>query len=265
MKGKYLVNELASITGMTRDTLRYYEQQGLIQPKKNQYNNYREFEFNDIYRLMAIDFYRKRDFSIKEIRDLQDNSQFSFMKQTIRKKRIEVETAILQHKIKLEKLKKLADFCENVEECLNQISIKRMPLFEVVDHFSDFSSCKEYNKIVNQCEEETDMLSMVIRSYNFDSQGIKSSRFLIVKEILDDRITEEAVYLNFPKCLYTVVIDDPKEQNSESIPLKMFDKVSRWARHKEIQLLGEAYVHTIMVAFEENREQAILEIFVPFK
>ena len=56
--------------GFTRETLRYYEETGLISPKREKYSQYREFDFYDMSRLMTIDFYRKRGFTPVQIKNL---------------------------------------------------------------------------------------------------------------------------------------------------------------------------------------------------
>lgn len=59
----YHMKDIFEHLGFTRETLRYYEEIGLIKPKRGQYSRYREFDLFDISRLMAIDFYKKRGFS----------------------------------------------------------------------------------------------------------------------------------------------------------------------------------------------------------
>ncbi len=57
----YHMKDIFEHLGFTRETLRYYEEIGLIKPKRGQYSRYREFDLFDISRLMAIDFYKKRE------------------------------------------------------------------------------------------------------------------------------------------------------------------------------------------------------------
>ena len=56
--------------GFTRETLRYYEEIGLLSPKRSQGSQYREFDLYDMSRLMSIDFYKKRGFSPVEMKGL---------------------------------------------------------------------------------------------------------------------------------------------------------------------------------------------------
>ncbi|MBE6053891.1 MAG: MerR family transcriptional regulator [Clostridium sartagoforme] len=62
-----LINEVCSLTGLTKKAISYYEKQGLIKPKKSN-NGYREYSKEDIYLLNEIALYRKLDIAIKDIK-----------------------------------------------------------------------------------------------------------------------------------------------------------------------------------------------------
>ena len=66
----YHTKDIFNHLGLTRETLRYYEEIGLIRPKRGQNSKYREFDLYDMSRLMSIDFYKKRGFSPIEIKTL---------------------------------------------------------------------------------------------------------------------------------------------------------------------------------------------------
>jgi len=60
-------NEVMKETGLTKKAIYYYEEVGLINPKKEEYSNYRLYTRGDIKRLIVINALRKLDFSIKDI------------------------------------------------------------------------------------------------------------------------------------------------------------------------------------------------------
>ena len=73
MLKKYRTGELLDYLGVSRDTLRFYEEKGLLCPKKNHENNYRNYDMFDIFKIMVIDFYKKRGMSIQQIQYLLEN------------------------------------------------------------------------------------------------------------------------------------------------------------------------------------------------
>jgi len=62
------INEVMKETGLTKKAIYYYEEVGLIRPKKEEESNYRIYTMDDINRLITIHALRKLDFSIKDIK-----------------------------------------------------------------------------------------------------------------------------------------------------------------------------------------------------
>ena len=50
----YNIGEVSKYLGISRDTLKFYENKGLINPKKNSGNGYREYDHFDIYDITTI-------------------------------------------------------------------------------------------------------------------------------------------------------------------------------------------------------------------
>ncbi len=67
MLKRYHTSDLIKFFGVPRDTLRFYEEKGLLNPVKNSENNYRNYDMFDIYNLMIVDFHKKRGMTINQI------------------------------------------------------------------------------------------------------------------------------------------------------------------------------------------------------
>ncbi len=63
------ISELARQTGISKDTIRYYENFGLITkpPRSNKYNNYRVYSQEDVKWLVFIKELRSLHFGLREI------------------------------------------------------------------------------------------------------------------------------------------------------------------------------------------------------
>ncbi len=62
------IQELENRTGITKQNIRFYEKKGLLSPKRNESNNYREYTKEDEKTLKDIRMLRKLDVSIEDIR-----------------------------------------------------------------------------------------------------------------------------------------------------------------------------------------------------
>lgn len=63
------INEVEALVGITKKNIRFYEEQGLLTPKRNTENGYREYTEQEINTLSRIKLFRKLGVSIEEIRN----------------------------------------------------------------------------------------------------------------------------------------------------------------------------------------------------
>lgn len=71
----YLISEMAKKTGLTTDTIRFYEKKGFIQPNFRASNQYRYYGEQALKRLLFIQRCRALDMSLKEIETLIELEQ----------------------------------------------------------------------------------------------------------------------------------------------------------------------------------------------
>lgn len=64
------INEVESLVNITKKNIRFYEEQGLLNPKRNSENGYRDYSEEDVKILQQIKLLRKLGVSIEEIRQM---------------------------------------------------------------------------------------------------------------------------------------------------------------------------------------------------
>lgn len=65
------INQVEELVGITKKNIRFYEDQGLLNPERNHENGYREYSLADVETLNKIKLLRKLAFPIDAIRKLQ--------------------------------------------------------------------------------------------------------------------------------------------------------------------------------------------------
>lgn len=65
------IYQVEELVGITRKNIRFYEDEGLLNPERNPENGYREYSLKDVRQLEKIKLLRKLDVPIEEIRLLQ--------------------------------------------------------------------------------------------------------------------------------------------------------------------------------------------------
>ena len=66
----YSQKDICSLLGITRETLRHYEKEGIISPHVNPQNQYRYYDETHVYLIAETKRYQANDFSLEEIRDM---------------------------------------------------------------------------------------------------------------------------------------------------------------------------------------------------
>ena len=64
------INEVEGLVGITKKNIRFYEEQGLLSPKRNTENSYREYGEEEVQILRRIKLLRKLGIPIEEIRQM---------------------------------------------------------------------------------------------------------------------------------------------------------------------------------------------------
>lgn len=67
------INQVEELVGITKKNIRFYEKEGLISPRRNPENSYREYNLEDVQELKKIKLLRQLDIPIEKIRQLQNN------------------------------------------------------------------------------------------------------------------------------------------------------------------------------------------------
>lgn len=260
----YLANDLYKNLGLTRETLRYYEEIGLIAPERNPNSQYREFIFSDISRLMSIDFYRKRGFTPLEIRELMQPNKPSDHLRYLSKKADDLEENIKAQQRMAGRLNDTKRFYEYARNAKGTFSVNELPLYLVQESFDAVSSLKKYQKrVINYLDlQQEDILSNLVRAVTFDSSGYRGSGMCVVKKATEREQLTEKKYLESGKCLYTVLEAD---SHDDSIMEDMFFSCYEWAVEHHAHFKGVAYIFIRFVALSEQTERNFYEVWIPLE
>lgn len=68
------INQVEELVEITKKNIRFYEEQGLLSPKRNPENGYRDYSLKDVDDLMKIKLLRKLSVPMEEIRLLQQGT-----------------------------------------------------------------------------------------------------------------------------------------------------------------------------------------------
>lgn len=118
------IGDVEARVGVTQKNIRFYEEAGLLQPRRNAGNGYREYSEADVERLQRIKLLRKLDVPLAEIRTLLDGQ-------------LTLAEGMQRHAIALEsRQKSLAgalEFCKALGEAGTLASIDAAALLQALE------------------------------------------------------------------------------------------------------------------------------------
>lgn len=111
-KKTFKIGELAKLFGIGVDSIRYYEEVGILQPERNPENNYRLYTVNDVRRLTLIRELLGLSFSTEQIREYDKN------------RNIDTTLSLLNKELDIvdEEIKRLEGTKKSIENRINTIT-----------------------------------------------------------------------------------------------------------------------------------------------
>lgn len=259
---EYNIGQVAKFLGLSRDTIKYYEKNGLVKPLKNE-SGYRKYNLYDIYYLVTINYYREIDMEIKKIQEILDGQSIEGIKSMLYEKEELIISEIEHRKIVLKRIGIIKDNCEKVEKYLGKFTIKKMPTLKIKGELSNAAAFDEYDVFHQNASVDKKRVTLdnLIRVIKFDSNGIQSDNSVLVTDDFDSDADDRVI--KHPKCIYTVIETGRYLYGEANVDKQVENLIRNYAMENGFQLEGTTYTSIILTAFEENLDRVFVEIYTP--
>lgn len=124
---KYKINEMANIVGVGIDTLRHYEDKGIIEPQRDENNNYRMYSISDIRKFNSSRMFRSYGFTIQETAELLEWKSLDYIHGKLSDKLNELNKERLFLEEKINKLEAYDKRLNEINNLKDGFLIKEMP------------------------------------------------------------------------------------------------------------------------------------------
>jgi len=123
----YTIGKFSKITGVTRDTIRLYEKQGIIKPAKDKQNQYRYFNDLDARPLLMSRFLRSLHISLEDVAALIKNAELADIVNKIEEAEQNLQDQLNSLLLLLDKIKEIKQEIREVDSLLNTFQLKTWP------------------------------------------------------------------------------------------------------------------------------------------
>lgn len=255
---KYSIGEVSSRLGLSRDTLRFYEKKGIIQPEKQE-NGYRSYSYEDTRRLLDIMFFRRLNFSIEDINRILYQSSFESYYSMIQEKITEEQKLLEQHRQSLIHLKYLAQLYKNVKQYLNCYDIRPLRRYYKMENSSFIDQMEIFDLCYIYQEYRIDG-SLVSQTDEYFLLSEDTASIMNLKQRLKGHL-----FIQHEYCVYTVIPSNSRIPSEESV-LAAAD----WAREQGYKITGNAYTGFLLSCStdslhnqEETEPVYYIELYLP--
>lgn len=267
------ISEAAKLLGITTDTIRYYEKEGIISPKRKDNNSYRDIDHKDIISLLSCLYSRKIGYSIKESVEYADGIPISKITNILNNRMHVLEKQIEEAKNLLDYLTTLkkdatTDF-HNIGNYWITVESKRylIPYATISDSeiILTVSNPKYYSKIFEYIPF-IDMVQISDPNNSYNLNQNTTEWYFIIPEILYNQIPEK--YLKDVKtipeqfCLNTVTINE----NWEYPNAEVFKNAYIYLNKHKIKQNGIATATYPNYYYEDNeKKMRYAKIIIPIE
>lgn len=269
-KQEYLIGDIAVITGISRDMLRFYEKKGILTPKKKD-NGYRYYTEDDLYLLVRFLFSKRLNMGLDAIKDLMITAPLDCGHQEALRRQIEAEiSAIDFHRQTLARLLSIKKIYDEMEDCRGRFCLKTFPTYRVLHTLDSAADGLKQWFLLSQRYDGLDMVS-IYDCYRYqagfslnEGEIIYDYSQLLIYEELMERV--ESGY-DFSKCEIfresTLCICTVAEVSEARPSLSVIFAMRQWATGQGLVASPEIYVTCNFVRPTDSCCAYSQEIYIP--
>ena len=265
----YTVGQVAKFLGISRDTLKFYEEKKLINPKQDEDNGYRKYNIIDINEILTVNFYRDIDIEIKKIQEIRNGDSINTIEAILDEKQKNLEEEIEYKKLLLNRIKGIKEDCKSIEESLNKFTLREMKPIVVTSEIIMKEDVEDtYSEILNKYDYSTRIkkpvnLSGISRIAYFSKDTVTKERYIFYEKLEKD-VDEKREVISYPKCIY-IVIAVPILNDGDNIDENMAASITETAKELGYESLGIAFVNLLFNGYKDGQNIQYLEIYAPVK
>lgn len=127
---KLSTGQVSKLFGISKDTLRYYDNLGILKPDINKQNGYRCYSQKHLDQLNLILLTKDLDISLSDIKETIESEELCEYKELITKQESMIEEKIEELKKKHSQLKNLNKIIKTIENYENEYDFNKISIYE---------------------------------------------------------------------------------------------------------------------------------------
>lgn len=270
MNEKCLIGDVARLFNISTDTLRYYEKEKILAPKKDG-NGYRYYGMDDIIRIIDIMFYRGLDMTIKDIATITTSMDMTSIIHVMTENETIIGDKIKKLQKLQEKLQKAKERFVAADQKLGQCNIVSAPDFKYdivneADHNNIIEVMDRYKKINENWIDSLLFAIYLDRDILTKKRSLLEASYgiIVAKSTMKDSSAEEQYHdfksFTAQEYLYTIIRTSYDKGENEYLV-----KAFQWITENNRECVGDLVGRYLATSYEGHSTMDYYEIWIPLK
>ena len=155
----YSISEVSKLLNITVESLRFYEDKGIISPGRKANGKYRSYEAWEIFRLYECLQYKSFHFSLNEIEKTMNSTSIDYYANTIRQKITDIREEIHFNTILTQRLSQVCEQIETAKANIDNYWVQKKP--EMYFIYNTIGRGDKYEKIIPPADTHSKWLDYI--------------------------------------------------------------------------------------------------------
>ena len=265
---RYSISEFAGIVGVTTDTLRLYEKYNIINPKRDEQNNYRYYDDLDVRDLLMSRWYRSMDVSLQDSSKLIKGSSKEEIFKELKKRQLQLEKEL---RLKAKLLNRITEITEEIKDIDKKIGKceKRKTLGIYRLKQTEENKLLENDFIIKSVDNWMNTLPHTFYSFHIEGGLLDKNICLnynwglaIKEEDVENFNIELNDYIEYipGQLSVTSIIESPHQQYLDK---EYFQFMIDYINKNNYKMLGSIYGRILFTETKNNMKKSFLEVNIP--
>lgn len=189
-KNQFTVGEVSKITGISKDTLRYYDKIGLFQPLlRDETTGYRLYTLEQFWYFDIITCFRKLGVSIKSIKEILSYKDNSAIVALLKEYKVEAERARDYYEGVVDDIEWYCAQNDKITHFTKQdtITVEHLKSKKVIYGINSENGADYHIRLQENCRDEILNSTTIKRNYGYfiNPCGLTQNRFLVEGEYIE--------------------------------------------------------------------------------
>lgn len=268
---KYSIGEFAEMIGVTTDTLRLYEKYNIVNPVRDEYNNYRYYDDLDVRNVLWSRWYRSFQVPLEEVSVFVNSPTIEKVLSKFSQTKNDLEIEIKEKMMLLNKITEVMEDIKKIDDYFYKCIIKKTPgIYRLKQTYRN--TLLDDERIRDTVDEWMGLLPYTFFSFKIDKAAIFSGNECLeytwglgIKESeienFNIEISDYIEYIPPKTCVSSIILS----RNDQCFKRDLFQFMIDYIEKNRYFIEGDIFGKIILTIRDGEKMKTYLQVNIPIK